>query len=109
MNIAALNFKNDCLSNAVSDPALLHAILYIVATDYDLHQGVFDSALTVHHGGEAIRLVNKQLNSGDLTDTLAAAVAIIATREASIHHTDIKSFTNLCRISMVDFKYRVSI
>lgn len=89
MNMAALNFQNDCLTNAISDPALLHAILYIVATDYDLHQGVFDSALTIHHGGEAIRLVNKQLYSGELTDTLAAAVAIIATREVSHSHTSV--------------------
>ncbi|KAH7137866.1 hypothetical protein EDB81DRAFT_761860 [Dactylonectria macrodidyma] len=33
MNIVALNFQEHCLSNAIADSALLHAILYIVATD----------------------------------------------------------------------------
>jgi hypothetical protein len=82
MNMAALAFPNDCLSNAVTDLALLHAILYIVSTDLDIKRGILDSALSVHHGAEAMRLVNKYLNrTGSLPDTIIAAVAIIATRE----------------------------
>ncbi|KAI5460609.1 hypothetical protein BGZ63DRAFT_249206 [Mariannaea sp. PMI_226] len=81
MNIVALNFQEHCLSNAITDSALLHAILYIVATDYDLKRGESDSALSIHHGGEAVRAINMQLNNGLLADTTVAAVAILATRE----------------------------
>ncbi|KAM6513517.1 hypothetical protein FALCPG4_015922 [Fusarium falciforme] len=81
MNIVALNFQEHCLSNAIADSALLHAILYIVATEYDLKRGESDSALSIHHGGEAVRAINMQLNNGVLADTTVAAVAILATRE----------------------------
>ncbi|KAH7116388.1 hypothetical protein EDB81DRAFT_701995 [Dactylonectria macrodidyma] len=81
MNIVALNFQEHCLSNAIANSALLHAILYIVATDYDLKRGESDSALSIHHGGEAVRAINMQLNNGVLADTTVAAVAILATRE----------------------------
>ncbi|KAM5529740.1 hypothetical protein FOXYSP1_17584 [Fusarium oxysporum f. sp. phaseoli] len=73
MNMVALDFKDDCLSNAIADPALLHAVLYIVASDYDLKQGEPESALSKYHGGEAVRLINKHLD-GVLTDTIVAAM-----------------------------------
>lgn len=85
MNMVALSFPADCLSNAITDLALLHAVLYIVSTDLDIKRGISDSALSVHHGTEAMRLINKHLDGrGSLPDTIIAAVAIIATREACL-------------------------
>lgn len=84
MNMVALDFKDDCLSNAIADPTLLHAVLYIVATDYDPKRGEHESALSKYHGGEAVRLINKHLHDGVLTDTMVAAIAIMATREVCL-------------------------
>lgn len=107
MNMVALDFKDDCLSNAIADPALLHAVLYIVASDYDLKQGEPESALSKYHGGEAVRLINKHLD-GVLTDTIVAAIAIMATREVCLVTVPIQSGVHdfakahICRILMAD-------
>lgn len=82
MNLIALNFEDNCFFQAASDPAMLHAILYIVATEYDLRRGLPNSNLSSQHAIKAIQSINKKIESGIVTDSTAAAVSLLATREA---------------------------
>lgn len=80
MNRVALDFKDDCLSNSITNSTLLHTILYTACTDLDMKRRLSDW----HHAAEAMRLINRDLASGGpLIDGLIAAVAIVVTREAS--------------------------
>ncbi|KAK5996199.1 hypothetical protein PT974_04628 [Cladobotryum mycophilum] len=81
MNSVALDIEADCLFYSAVDLALFHSVLYMIAAERDLRTGTSDSAASLHHGGEAFRLINQHLQDGALHDTTIAAIAIIATRE----------------------------
>jgi hypothetical protein len=83
MNSVAINAEGDFFGHAKTDPALLHAILYLVALHYDLKYGISDSPECLYHGGEAFRMINRRLGSKDaeFSDMTIAAVAMLVTRE----------------------------
>lgn len=83
MNAVAVNPQGNFFSNAVMDPVLLHAALYLVALDYNMKTGVADSLESLYHGGEAVRAINEQLLGERYTDATMAAVALMANKEVT--------------------------
>jgi hypothetical protein len=84
MNSPAVNFPRDCFLDSEPDLAWFHSILYIVSADYDVKRGATDSPLSLHHGSEAYRYINVELQEAFVRDTTVAAVALLASREVSI-------------------------
>ena len=89
MNSVAINAEGDFFKHAKTDPALLHAILYLVALHYDLKYGILDSPESLYHGGEAFRMINERLSHVDaeFSDMTIAAVAMLVTKEVFIFST----------------------
>lgn len=89
MNTVALGLGH-CMDVAVSDLALFHAVLYLVALDYNLKRGETDDLGCLYHNVEACRLISQRIQQGIFTDTTIAAIAIIATKEVSLHVLDFR-------------------
>ncbi|KAL7784321.1 hypothetical protein V8C37DRAFT_396122 [Trichoderma ceciliae] len=70
-----------CLFDARENRALFHAILYLVALDYNLRRGSKNGLGCLYHSSEAFRLINEQIRNGCIEDATVAAVALIATKE----------------------------
>jgi hypothetical protein len=97
MNSVAVNPTGDFFSQAKTDPAVLHSILYLVALHHDLKLGIIDSSESLYHGSEAFKIINEKLEEGFFGDMTIAAVAMLVTKEVSMagYH---KTQTNLvCR------------
>jgi len=85
MNSIAVNAEGDFFSYVKIDPALFHSILYLVALNSDLRNGVQDSAVCLYHGGEAFRLINERLADDEevFSDQTIGAVAMLVNKEVS--------------------------
>jgi hypothetical protein len=71
----------ELMSYSSADPAWLNASLSLFALHYDLRLGQRISSECLSHRGEALRLVNEQLNrdSGKhISDATMGAVALLA-------------------------------
>jgi hypothetical protein len=84
MNSVAINPTGDFFSIARADEAILHSVLFLVALHRDLKRGISGSRDSLHHGGEAFRIINERLqaNAG-FSDGTIAAVAMLASKEVS--------------------------
>jgi len=62
---------------------MLHSILYLVALHRDLKHGMRDSPECLHHGGEALSIINRRIGDTHrgLSDSTIAAVALLVNRE----------------------------
>lgn len=80
-----------CLFDAREHQALFHAILYLVALDFNLRRGFNDDMGCLYHSAEAFRLINEQIRKGIYEDATVAAVALVAAKEvchcSPIHHS----------------------
>lgn len=83
MNSIAINAEGNFFSFVRTDPALFHAILYLVALHSDLRHGLADSPACLYHGSEAFRLINERLSGPDavFSDATIAAVAMLVNKE----------------------------
>ncbi|RFU82161.1 fungal specific transcription factor domain-containing [Trichoderma arundinaceum] len=70
-----------CLFDAREHRSLFHAILYLVALDFNLRRGFTDDLGCLYHSSEAFRLINEQIREGIIEDATIAAVALIALKE----------------------------
>jgi len=82
MNSVAINPTGDFFSIARADEAILHSVLFLVALHRDLKRGISDSRDSLHHGGEAFRIINERLQGNEsFSDGTIAAVAMLANKE----------------------------
>ena len=95
MNSIAVNPESDFFSQAKTDPAVLHSILYLVALHYNLKRGVSESSETLHHGSEAFKIINERLEEENFSDTTIAAVAMLVTKEVKFQTSSINSSQEL--------------
>lgn len=83
MNSVAINPTGDFFSIARADEAILHSVLFLVALHRDLKRGISGSQDSLHHGGEAFRIINERLQANEgFSDATIAAVAMLASKEA---------------------------
>ncbi len=78
MNSVAVNPEGSWLSFALTDAALLHATLSLVAYHYDITHGKEESLDCLHQKGEAIKRMNHRLADShqQFSDTTIATVAL---------------------------------
>lgn len=82
MNSVAINPTGDFFSIARADEAILHSVLFLVALHRDLKRGISGSRDSLHHGGEAFRIINERLQANErFSDGTIAAVAMLASKE----------------------------
>lgn len=81
MNSVAINPEGTLFSQAKTDPAILHSILYLVSLHLNYAVGMTDSPESLYHGGEAFKLINQRIQQGVFSDTTIAAVAMLVTKE----------------------------
>ena len=82
MNSIAINPNGDFFSQARSDSALFHSVLFLVALHHDLLSGNNDSSQSLYHGGKAFQIINERLGAAEaFSDMTIAAVAILANKE----------------------------
>lgn len=92
-NSVAVNPEGRFFDFALTDAALMHAMLSLVALHLDLNcrdstlgrMGYFQA---IHHQAEAVRDINRRLSvpGAHLSDGLIGAVAILANGEVSFHY-----------------------
>lgn len=84
-NSFAVNPEGSWFAFAVTDAAVLHATLSLVALHYDFSHHLAMSHEVFYHKGEAIRLINESIGQANTapTDKLVGAVAILANCEVS--------------------------
>jgi hypothetical protein len=85
MNSVAVNPEGSWLSFALTDAALLHASLSLVAYHYDITHGKDESLDCLYQKGEAIRKMNSHLGDShrQFSDTTIATVAIFTNIEVN--------------------------
>lgn len=85
MNSVAVNPEGSWLSFAITDAALLHATLSLVAYHYDITHSRNESLDCLYQKGEAIRNMNQRLGDGhkQFSDTTIATVALFTNIEVS--------------------------
>lgn len=83
MNSVAVNPEGSWLSFALTDAALLHATLSLVAYHYDITHGRDESLDCLYQKGEAIRKMNQRLGDShwQFSDTTIATVSLFANIE----------------------------
>ncbi|KAE8453682.1 hypothetical protein EG329_009193 [Mollisiaceae sp. DMI_Dod_QoI] len=83
-NAFAINYDNTWKPFSITDAALLHATLCLVAQHEDLQRGTDESSENLFHKGEAMRLMNKRLLEQwhSLTDADITSVAIFVILES---------------------------
>src|SRR5271170_1342296 len=83
MNSVAVNPEGSWLSFALTDAALLHATLSLVAYHYDITHGRDESLDCLYHKGEAIKKMNQRLGDShwQFSDTTIATVSLFANIE----------------------------
>jgi hypothetical protein len=83
MNSVAVNPEGSWLSFALTDAALLHATLSLVAYHYDITHGRDESLDCLYQKGEAIKKMNQRLGDShqQFTDTTVATVSLFANIE----------------------------
>ena len=86
MNSVAVNAEGDFFSYVKSDLLLFHSILYLVALNYDLKNGIQDSSICLFHGGEAFRIINERIadSTSVYNDQTIGAVAMLVNKEVSV-------------------------
>ena len=92
-NSLAVNPEGQWLSVAISDPAMLHATLCLVALHKLQTHGGGDATSYFWHRGEAIRLVSKNLTEPGqaASDANIAAVAILSASDNSVSFFNFQS------------------
>ena len=83
MNSAAVNPEGSWLAFAITDAALLHALLSLVAYHFDLTQGRDESPDSLYQKGEAMRKMKERLkdNQQQINDVSIATVSLLANAE----------------------------
>ncbi|KUJ20657.1 uncharacterized protein LY89DRAFT_716012, partial [Mollisia scopiformis] len=104
-NTFAINHDNAWKPYSITDSALFHATLCLVAQHEDLLRGTDESSENLFHKGEAMRLMNRRLldNWHSLSDADITAVAIFVILEsingtfeaASAHQVGLLKMTKL--------------
>jgi hypothetical protein len=91
MNSVAVNPEGSWLAFAITDAALLHALLSLVAYHFDLTQGRDESPDSLYQKGEAMREMKEQLNDSQrqTSDVTIATVSLLANLEVcgSLFHS----------------------
>jgi hypothetical protein len=100
MNSVAINPTGDFFSIARADEAMLHSVLFLVALHRDLKRGISGSRDSLHHGGEAFRIINERLQANEgFSDGTIAAVAMLANKEVgAATHAFFMPYHNSLRI-----------
>ncbi|KAM3066818.1 hypothetical protein ACMFMG_011889 [Clarireedia jacksonii] len=82
-NSIAINSDGTFFSTAAADAAMLHSILYLIALHYDIKRGMAESHESLHHGGEALSIINKRLRDSetDIRDSTISSVALLVNKE----------------------------
>lgn len=85
VNAFAVNYENAWKPFSVSDTALLHATLCLVAQHEDLLRGVEDSSTSLYHKGQVMKVINQRLiddpkNMSDASVTSIALLVILEVR-----------------------------
>jgi len=85
VNAFAINFDDTWKPFSVTDSALLHATICLVAQHEDLLRGLDDSSENLYHKGEVMRLMNSRLldHSYSITDADITSVALLVILEVS--------------------------
>lgn len=83
------------LRHALTDPAFSQALISLASAHMDRVQGKSNNIETFRYTGEAIRLVNENLNSPQhaVADSTIAAVGILGVIEVSTVWRLVKTFT----------------
>ena len=83
MNSIAINAEGSWLSFALTDAALLHATLSLVAYHYDITHGRDESLDCLYQKGEAIKKMNQRLGDShrQFSDTTIATVSLLVNIE----------------------------
>lgn len=84
-------FAGDWFRYAVTDPAMLHAMLYAGAIYLALLEGKRETEDTVYHLGQTIRIVNKRLSESERPpeDSTIGAISCLALGEAITGNLDL--------------------
>jgi len=87
MNSSALNPDGTWISFAITDMAVLHSTMAIVAWHLDQLLGIPESSDTLQQKGDAIKLMNTRLHNPSqgeqVNDGIVGAVAVLANFEVS--------------------------
>jgi hypothetical protein len=83
LNAFAMNYDNAWKPSSISDAALLHATLCLVAQHEDLLQGAEDSSTSLYHKGQVMKLINERLidDPKNLTDASVTSIALLVILE----------------------------
>jgi len=84
-NAFAINYDDNWKPFSISDAALLHATLCLVAQHQDLIQGIEDSRDSLYHKGKALMLINERLldDKHRMSEASITSVAILVILEVS--------------------------
>jgi hypothetical protein len=87
VNAFAVNYDDKWKPFSISDAALLHAILCLVAQHEDLLRGADDSSTSLYHKGQVMTLINQRLKDDpqNVTDASVTAIALLVILEVCLH------------------------
>ena len=86
LNNAADPMNDIWLPRAMSEPLILHALLFRDASTLDVAKGCSESAATTTHRLATIRVINERLGRpGEPDDMTIAAITTLAAEEVRIH------------------------
>jgi len=86
-NAFAINYDDTWKPFSISDAALLHATLCLVAQHEDLIQGIEDSSDSLYHKGKALTLINERLldDKHRMSEASITSVAVLVILEVSLN------------------------
>ena len=86
VNAFAVNYYHTWKPFSISDSALLHATLCLVAQHEDLLRGTEESSTNLYHKGQVMNLINQRLKDDphNLTDASVTSVALLVILEVGL-------------------------